>query len=176
MAVTFVKRSALPQAIRGKEGSLSVVVTGNGQVQLSKKSTDALGNPDKIVMGFDGAKVYLFRADSKTVAKVDPKDMIQTNKPKKGGTIGFAASAILRSAKDYGASHIYDFKKSGNQSFNVTADEKNGYITFELPTALAPKPVVHRRKKVKAAVATMATPQSTEGTPVQEEELILESA
>src|ERR1017187_4043374 len=175
MALTFVKRSALPEPQRGKGGSLSVCVTGMGQIVLSSLATKALAGAKKGVAAFDGATMYFFTEGAKAIAKVDPKDMINLSYSKKGGTAAFGGGAILRAAKEYGASHLYDFKGSGNQTFPVTVNEKNGCISWDLPTHLTARPVVKRPKKVKAT-AMVANPGKTSGVPVMEDELVLESA
>jgi hypothetical protein len=176
MALTFVKRSTLPAAVKGKAGSLSVGVTSNGQIVFSSLATKALNGVEKVVMAFDGAKAYVFQKGAKLVAKVDEKDMITVSKSKKTGTISFSGAAILRAARDFGASHTYDFKASGNQSFAVTVDEKNNCLTFELPEKMTPKPVTTRKPRTKLASATVAEVGSTEGVPVSEDELVLETA
>ena len=51
MAVTFLKRSSLPAAVKGKVGSLSVVIGGNGQVTLSSLATKALGGVSMLRLG-----------------------------------------------------------------------------------------------------------------------------
>jgi hypothetical protein len=175
MAVTFVKRSALPAAIKGKVGTLAVTITSNGQIQLSSLSTKFFGGDKKLVMGFDNGKVYLFKSDAKVVAKVSDADKIDIRYATKGGTSAFSGSAILRDANTFGT-HLYDFKASGNQTFACTEDLKNGCLVFELPAgALTPKPVVHRAKKSKD-VGTVANPGETAGTPLDTEELVLDAA
>src|ERR1039458_4634946 len=76
MALTFVKRSTLPAAIRGKAGTLSVSVTVNGQIVLSALSTAALNGATKVVMAFEGAKAYVFPSTAAAVKKVAEADMI----------------------------------------------------------------------------------------------------
>ena len=173
--LTFVKRSTLPAAIRGKAGSLSVAITSNGQIVFSKLATEALNGAKKVVAAFDGATVYVFQSGAKLVAKVAPEDMISLNFSKKGGTASFSGAAILRAAKDFGASHVYDFKISGNQTFTPTVDEKNGCLKWSLPEKLTARPTVHRVKKPKVT-AMRAESGSTSGTPVMEDELVLEPA
>jgi hypothetical protein len=167
MALTFVKRSTLPAAIRGKAGTLSVSVTVNGQIVLSALSTAALNGATKVVMAFEGAKAYVFPSTAAAVKKVAEADMIGLNKAKKGGTVSFSGAAILRAAMGFGASHVYDFKTSGNQSFPVTVHEKEGCLSFELPTHLTKRPVTARKPRAKkVAAGTQANPGSTDGTPV----------
>jgi hypothetical protein len=160
--ITFVKRSELPAPVRGKAGSLSVIVTRNGQIQLSGMCQEFIGG-DKLVMGFDAGTVYLVRTDSKLAQKVDPKNYISLRLPKKGKTSSFSAGALLNAAKEWGASHVYPYKASGNQTFAVTKLEKEGALSFSLPaTALTPKPVVKRTPKPEVAVATAATANAEE--------------
>jgi hypothetical protein len=176
MALTFVKRSTLPAAIKGKAGTLSVGITNNGQIVFSSLATKALNGASKVAMGFDGAKAFVFPQGAKLIAKVEDKDLITVSKSKKTGTISFSGAAILRAARDFGASHTYDFKSSGNQSFPVEVNAKNECLTFVLPEKMEPKPVVARKPRKKLASATVAEVGSTVGTPVQEEELVLETA
>ena len=173
--LTFVKRSTLPAAIRGKAGSLSVAVTQHGQIVFSKLATEALNGAKKVVVAFDGSTMYVFQSGAKLVAKVAPEDMINLSFSKKGGTAGFSGSAILRAARDFGASLTYDFAGSGNQTFTPTVDEKNGCLKWTLPEKLVARPVVKRVKKPKVG-AMLANPGSTNGTPVEQEELVLEPA
>jgi hypothetical protein len=174
--LTFVKRSTLPAAIRGKAGSLSVAITQHGQVVFSKLATEALKGAKQVVAAFDGPTMYVFASGAKLVAKVAPEDMISLSFSKKGGTAGFSGSAILRAAKEFGASHTYDFAGSGNQTFTPTVDEKNGCLKWTLPEKLTARPVVRRAKKAKVS-AMLANPGSTNGTPVAEQdELVLEPA
>ena len=110
---------------------------------------------------------------AKAVAKVEDKDKIALRAAKKGGTVSFAGSAILKDAATFG-SHIYDYKASGNQTFVISEDTKNGCLTFELPKgSLTPKPVVHREKKVKAPASVQAEVGSTMILPEPELELTL---
>lgn len=173
MAVQFLKRSTIPAPVKGKVSSLSVVVNKNGQIQLSKMSHDFIkGN--SLVMGFDGSHVCLFPVTAKAVAKVDEKDYVKLNVNKKGSGATFSASYILDHATEYGASHNYPFRQSGNQSFACTENEKLECLIFELPaTALTAKPVVKRKPKAKPAAAMVAEVGSTVGVPVTEEELVL---
>ena len=101
MAVTFLKRSTLPAAVKGKVGTLNVMVGGNGQVILSSLATKALDGAKKVVLGFDNGTVLLFPDTAPLVKKVAPEDMIELRFAKKGGTAGFSASAILKDAATF---------------------------------------------------------------------------
>lgn len=151
--ITFVKRSTLPVATKGKVGTSAVTITNKGQVVLSTLATKALNGSKKVVMAFAGMKVYLFLEGAKMIAKVEDKDKIDLRFPKKGGTSGFSASAILDRMTEFGADSKYEFRESGAaQTFAVSVDEKNSALTFELPAGkLAAKPVHARVKKVKVA-------------------------
>jgi hypothetical protein len=167
--VTFVKRSVLPAAIKGKVGTSQITVAGNGQLILSSVASKLLNGAEKIVMAFMGMKVFLFLPDAPMVVKgkIEDKDMIKLNHSKKGGTYSFSGSAILKQMTEFGATATYDYKASGNQNFPVTFDEKNKALMFELPEgSLTPKPVVARAKKPKVAPAVSAEVGSISGTPV----------
>ena len=182
MAITFVKRSALPVATHGKTAAPTVAITEMGQIQLGKVCSEFLGSKAKtLVMAFDGSTALLFRSNAKAVAKWPIEDHIKLTypvqkegQPEKHGCT-FSGAQILRHAKDYGASGLYDFKASGNQTFQATLDEKNGCITFTLPTgAIARRPFTPRKKKV-VVPATNANPGEVAGTPV-DEDLVLDAA
>ena len=175
MALTFVKRSLIPAAMRGKTGSLSVCVTKSGQLLLSSLVSKFLNGSKGVFVAFDGAKVYLIKPDSKLAAKADPADLAPIHVGKKSKGASISGAGILNSAKQFGASHVYPFAVSGNQSFVATVDEKNQLVSFELPaTALTPKPVKARVKKVKPA-SSRAEPTSP-NTLKADEELVLDAA
>jgi len=161
MPVTFVKRSSLPVTRIGKAGSMSITISGNGQVSLSKLATEALKGAARVAIGFDAATgtVALY-APSPRIEKLLPKkeDWVTLRHAKKGVSDSFAGSAILRDKDTFGA-HLYDFKASGNQTFAVAANEKEGCITFSLPKGkLTPKPVVPRKKKAAVPAAGAVAP------------------
>lgn len=191
MGVTFVKRSTLPAPVKGKESTLSVMITNNGQIQLSKKSTDFIESAKHVGMAFDGLKVYIFKPTSPQVSKLDEKDLVTLSYPKKeksGKNASFSAASILRAMKDFGASVVYDFKASGNQNFPCKPGKNNDFLVFELPAEgkLTPKVGTPRKKKAKPAPATAANPGEVAGTPVgtvptpapvvEEEEIDLDAA
>ena len=53
MGLHFVKRSTLPVAVKGKVGTLSVGISQNGQIQLTKLAMEWLGNPAHVGMAAD---------------------------------------------------------------------------------------------------------------------------
>src|ERR1035441_9290907 len=122
MSVTFVKRSTLPQPVRGKEGTLSIGINVGGQMILSKKASEFMNGAKTCVVGFENGKFFIFKPTAKLVKGVAANDHIHLNHGKKGGT-SFAASAILRDAGTFGG-HLYDFKESGNQSFPCEINAK----------------------------------------------------
>ena len=171
MALTFIKRSMIPES-RGKEGTVSVGISGNGQIVLSKKAGAFFGEDKTCVMAFDAGKVYLFRPTAKQALKSEAKDHIRWNRGKKSKSLSFSAGKVLRDEESFGT-YLYDFKASGNQSFPAELDEKSGAVTFIIPAgSLAKRPITHRAKKV-VAPAVKATPDSTTGKAVSEEELVL---
>ena len=181
VALTFVKRSALPVATHGKTAAPTVAITEMGQIQLSKLCSEFLNKASTLVMAFDGTIAYLFRPTAKAVAKLGQEYHCKLNYPKqkegqpeKHGCT-FSGATVLRHANEFGASGLYDFKASGNQSFPATLDEKNGCITFTLPVgAIARRPFTPRKKK---APATNANPGEVVGQPVrQDEEIVLDAA
>lgn len=175
MALKFVKRSQLPPSVRGKSaGGPTVAITENGQLQLSKTSSDFLKEAKTVVLGFDGLKTYIILPTAKLVAKVPAEDHCAVSYPKSGSGATISAAAILRSMKEFGASVQYDFKASRNQSFVATLDSKNECIVFDLPVEgkLMPKPVAHRTKTTKPT----PTPEVAKAATVGEPELVLEMA
>jgi hypothetical protein len=173
MALTFVKRSMIPAAMRGKAGSLSVCVTKGGQLQLSSLVHKFLNGAKGVYVAFDGGKVFLIKAESKLAAKADVADLAPINTGKKSKNASISASGILDSAAKFGASHVYPFRVSGNQSFVATTDEKNQLVSFELPaTALTPKPVKARVKKPTSSKAEPTSPNTLKA----DEELVLDAA
>ena len=168
--LTFVKRSELPVAVKGKVGTCSVMVSNKGQVGLTSLAAKALNGVNHIAMAFMGQDVFLLIPDAPLVtkAKLETKDMIGLNKAKKGGTVSFPGTAVLDKMVEYGADAKYEFRASGNQTFPATWDEKNKALKFTLPAgSLTPKPVTHREKKVKVS-AVKAEAGSISGTAVEQ--------
>lgn len=175
MPLKLVNFTKLPVAVKGKaSGAPSVSVTEHGQFQMSKLTADFLAKAEKVAIGFDGLTVYVIKPTAKVLAKVAEKDgtFCKVSYPQKGGGATVSAAAILRTMKDWGASVQYDFAGSRNQTFAASLDDKNDWITFELPKEgkLTPKPVVPRAKRdlTKEVAKTNAAP-----SPSVEEELVL---
>lgn len=180
MSLTFMKRSALPEPVRGKVGTNSVTINSNGQVVLSSIASKFLNGTEKVFMAFDATKVYLFTPESPVVSKavkakqIAENDGITLRKSKKSSQVVFSASTLLQHATEYGASVVYDYKGSGNQTFPATEDEKNGCITFTLPVEgrLTPKPVMKRTKRLASVGAEVGSTVAE----AKEEELTLDPA
>lgn len=152
--ITFVKRSTLPAAVKGKIGTSQVTINGNGQVVLSSIATKALNGSAHVGMAFAGdateTKVYLFVETAKAVVKADKNDLIKLNVSQKSKTVSFSGAAIFKAMAQFGAEGNYEYQKSGNQSFPAEYDAKMDAVVFTIPVgSLTPKPVVHREKKVK---------------------------
>src|SRR5271165_4123003 len=133
MALTFLKRSELPPAVKGKVGTAQVTITEAGQIQLSTLATKQFGGPQNVVVAFDGPKMYFLKLTSKLAAKADPKDQVELKSPKKGDHTYFSGGSTLKAATRYGCSVTYDYAGSGNQNFPITIDDKNHCLWFELP-------------------------------------------
>ena len=182
MAVTFIKRSAIPVAMKGKEGSLSVAVGGNGSITFSTKATKHLGNPVKVAIAFDSdsRKLFVVPKGSKSVAKLAETEFFDVRHSKKGGTCALSGGASFLKAKEVFGDATYDYAGSGNQSFSAN-EEKEG-ISFVLPAGtVAKRPTVARkpRKKKDVPAGTPANPGSTvaaNASTVADDELVLEPA
>lgn len=189
MAITFLKRSELPEPTKGKVGTNSVAISDNGQIVMSSIASKFFAGVDKAFVAFDGTKVYLLKPDAPIVVSAMKKKMIGENdfvalrrskkdgKEDPNGQVAFSASRYLSVADKYGASVNYDFRASGNQTFQCSEDEAKGYLMFEIPASgkLTPKPVVARKKKAPASVKAEAG-STVAINEVKEEELLLETA
>ena len=182
MALTFVKRSSIPASVKGKvAASPSVGIGGNGQLTLNTLASKFFNGDLSFGLAADGESgtVTLYSKAAKAIAKAKPEDLCEFKVGKKTKTLFWSATNFLKLDSIWGANK-YDYAKSGNQTFEATIDEKAGTLSFVLPKgAMAPRPVVHRVKKPKA-VATAApanqVPATSAELPIQEDELILESA
>lgn len=170
--ITFVKRSELPAAVKGKIGTSQITINGNGQIVLSSIATKELNGATHVGVAFTGddkeSQMYVFAPTSKLAkaVKAEEKNLIKLNVSEKSKTVSFSGATILRAMNKYGADGLYEFGKSGNQSFPVIVDAKYEALMITLPVgSLAPKPVVHREKKVKVARGTGVKAEA--GSPVQ---------
>lgn len=173
MALTFIKRSSIPIAVKGKVATEpTVTITDAGQIRLNSLSTKFLNGNNKAAIGYDAdkKKLYIIRADAKLASKLDEKELFTFGHGKKDTNLYVSGAGLLRGETKY------DFATSGNQVFKSTLDDKNGCIVIDLPEgALAKKPTTPRKRKAKVAVGTVANPGSTVGTPTAPvvEELVL---
>jgi hypothetical protein len=174
MALTFVKRSSIPASVKGKVATAPAVSVGsNGQIQLNTLASKHFNGDLHFAMANEGGKIYMFPKGSKLIAKVADSDLFEFKVGKKTKTLFFSATNFLRSKETFGEA-MYDFAKSGNQTFSAVIDEKSNALIFELPKgSLTPKPIVPRKKKEKVA-GTAATPVTVPATTVETEELVLE--
>lgn len=179
MALQFVSRTSLPVLAKGAVGRESVTIHENGQIVLSKKVMDKIGvEADTLVaLGFDTAtrNLVVAVATPKIIKAVGGEGGCYTLRVSKKTKQGlFAASAFLQDPKDeiFGPNgNKYDYKSSGNQSFEAVVNEKEKMVSCVLPKgALAKKPVVARKKKDKGnEVAT--TGATTNKASAKEDEL-----
>jgi hypothetical protein len=179
MSVTFIKRSVVPASVVGRQVTkATVTVAGNGQIQLNSLASKHFNGSVKFGLAVDKetGTVNLYPEGSPVLVKnkVATDQLFEFRVGKKTKTLFMAGTNILRSTDVFG-DHLYDFAKSGNQTFDATIDEKTQALTFTLPKgALVPKPVTPRPRKSKVAPAVSAEAGSTAGTPVAEDELALD--
>lgn len=175
MALTFVKRSSIPATVKGKTATKAMVAVGeNGQIVLNSLASKHFNGDLHFGMAADGGKVYMFPKGAKALGKTPDSELFEFKKGKKSDALFMSATNFLKS-KDVFGEHIYDFKASGNQSFDATIDEKNQALIFELPKgSLTPRPKVARDKKKKKTTSTVAADQPP-ATSKEVDELILDA-
>jgi hypothetical protein len=179
MSLVFVKRSVLPAVVHGRNGAASVVITGSGRIGMSVLATKALGEGlTHVAVAFDPeSRIMAIYGPSPKIKKALPNegDWVKLNINKKSNAVDFAATNLLNHAPTFNGK-LYEYRASGNQTFEVKVNEKEQCISFTVPEGkLIPKPVVKREKKDKkkketVSSGTAATPEASEG------ELVLESA
>lgn len=165
MSLTFVSRASLPVLAKGAVGKESITVHENGQIIVSKKAMDLLKvtADTPVVLGFDQAKreLVIAVATPKLIKAVGGESGCYPLKVSKKTKQGFfAASAFLQDPNDdiFGEGHKYDYKRSGNQSFDAVVNEKDRMVTCVLPTgALNRRAVVARKKKDKTGTGAATT-------------------
>lgn len=180
MAMSFVSRTTLPELTRGKTGKPSVTVHDTGQISLSSVATKAIGESEGlIVVAFDGdtRTMNVFAANPKLIKAVGgEKGCFKYKYNTKSKQGGFAASALLQDAAGgIFDGNTYDYKASGNQTFECEVNEKEKAITFKLPKGkLTKKIVVKRAKKEKTPAPTSIVPKKE--TENDGEDLSLDAA
>ena len=174
MSLAFVKRSVLPAVVHGRGGAASVVITGGGRIGMSVLATKALGEGlTHVAVAFDPeSRIMAIYGPSPKIKKALPneEDWVKLNINKKSNAVDFAATNLLNHAPTFNGK-LYEYRASGNQTFEVKVNEKEQCISFTVPEGkLTPKVVTSRKKKEKVVSGTAAEPSANEG------ELVLESA
>jgi hypothetical protein len=154
-----VKIADLPKSRVGATGKDSVAIGGNGQFRLST-TLDKKASPEFLAASWLDQKkrLYGFQVVSDVAkwtaelikAKILPKDangmdyLIAVKRGKEGDSSPyFAGSSLLKMELE-----DYDYKESGNQSFDAEYDEKTRMISFIVPVGkLDPKPSNGRGRK-----------------------------
>lgn len=174
MAITFVKRSSIPVSVKGKAATEpTIAITEKGQIALNSIATKYLGDQNLVGIGFDkdNKRLVLYIKGSKSIAKVDDKELFKLSRGKegKGRNAFMTATNLLRDVATFG-DHLYDFAGSGGQTFPVSYDEKSLTLTIDMPKGTLPRrPKVARKKRGSAkseTVGVAATPSATAGVPV----------
>jgi|SRR5215467_275241 len=169
MALTFIKRSSLPVATKGKAATEpKITISDKGQLTLNPVATAFLKGNGKVGLGFDKdtGTVYFIRHDHKSVEKLGDEDLLHFKAPKvkdgkkgKGNILSLSFGTALQAGLD--PSHKYNYKDSGSQTFEMKTDEKNKMLSFVLPNgSLTKRPVVTRKRKQKTTTTT--APASTQ--------------
>lgn len=177
MALTQIKKSTVPVLGKGQIGKPVVAVRSNGQISFSSMVSKILTNCVYAAVGFDEAKRTLqFQGLAKVPKGVDENDLFKLGHSDKTKAYFFSGAGLMQLLS-------YDYKASGNQSFDAVTKEENKTVVITLPKGkLTPKPVVTRVKKEKVASAAAGangaakaptTPPAAEG---DEPELELEEA
>lgn len=169
--VMLIKRSACPVSARGRQGSgLPVVaIRENGQLAFNTKAWEHFPAGVKyLAVGLDeNTRAMTVQGLVTVPAKMTEGDLfpckpnMKDDKETGGGYAAFAAALKLDVIN-------YDYKTSGNQTFETTLG-KPGILSFVLPSgSLEAKPKVPRKKKAeKTATATAtATPATSGHTPL----------
>jgi hypothetical protein len=171
MAITFLNRSSFgAPPSKGKVATKPTITIGeNGSMTFNSLASKVLEGSTKVGIAYDADKrlVIVYPSGHKQVvktAKENPDALFEVKcsyPPSK--LYGFKnASWILNTVLP--APH-YDYKASGNQSFDVNHDEKNGVLTFVLPEKATPRPKVARAKKAKKVNEVRAEVGSGQALP-----------
>ncbi len=174
MAVTFIKRTDIPVAERGKVATkATVTVTDKGQLTFNSLTIKLMNGEVKAGLGVDKetGEVTVYPKGNAAIAKADEKTLFTFGVGKKSGMFLSAGNFLKMAFGD----HVYDYANSGNQSFDVTINEKKGTFSFTLPEgALTPKPKAVRKPRKSKPSSVKAEVGSTEALKVEEvEELVL---
>jgi hypothetical protein len=183
MALSFIKRSDLPVSARGKSAPPSVSVTEAGQITFSGAACEALGGRKvaSVIPAYDPetGKVAFYPKGHKATAKQPEDNFIPLRWSKEKNKKGKNNSTSATVSSGTGILKIagYDYKKSGQQNFQVTVGD-GGILSFGLPKgALTPKPKQQRKPRAsgKGSVnsGAMAAVGNVPATP-QADELVLD--
>lgn len=164
MANIVIKKSTLPVLGKGKTGSPKVTIAGKGQISFSPAASKTFAGLQLALVAWDGdTRTMTVQAFSKAPKGYTDADCFTLGYQKKSKSAYFSASALLQDAD---ANIGYDYKKSGNQPFDVTSvdTDKVKSISWKLPQgALKARPVQVRAKKDKTpanpAAPAPATPE-----------------
>lgn len=163
MAITFVKKSAIPQTRGVGATEPTVTVRENGALAFNKLAFAALGGGTRklALVGFDeNTRQVAVQAFEKPPKNFTEADCFHITYAEKLGIGSIAMSGFLKSDGSIeGLPNVaYDYKAVGNQQFPAGVDEKKFVVTFTLPqsASLVRHATVSRKKKATTAPAANA--------------------
>ena len=163
MANIVIKKSTLPVLGKGKAGEPKVTLASKGQISFSPSASKVFDNRTlALVMWDKDSRTMTVRAFTKPPKDYTEADCFVIGYQKKSKAAYFSASALLQNKE---AAIGYDYKASGNQSFNVTAvnTDKEKSVSWQLPEgAMTPKPSTPRKKKNKTEAPANTAPAPVE--------------
>ena len=177
MGLTFLRRSTIPEPVKGKQAATvpMIMIGENGSIAFNSYASDAMKDTAKVCIAVDADKrevtVLPEKHPSVVKAKVADNDLFAVkhataNGSKRKQVIIPQGASVIRGLFG-GSVPAYDYKASGNQSFQLT-EKSGGAYSFVLPERMTAKPKVARKKKTATnAVPTTPTPITTQ-TPVQQ--------
>lgn len=166
MSLMFVSKDSLAEVAGVGRAATKATLTigGNGQIAFNSLSKKALGEGvDKIYVAYDKEKrVCQFHAVTPEMEKkYGTKAVAVTLRTSKKSTGSyFGGASLLKSEKIFG-SELYDYRASGNQTFDVESP-KAGVIQFTVPKGSLVKKEVKPRKKKTTQATAQAVPQVSE--------------
>lgn len=168
----LVKRTAIKVPPKGKLAGPLVAITEGGVMTLSVASTKALNGSGVVFFRYypESRKLEIVPKGHKTLPKDLPDEYGYTLKKAKksnGVTISGSNSFLQDIGHEvFPAGTTYDFRKSGNQTFEASIE--GGQVSFTLPLGvIARKEVVKRAPRKKKVTTTTDTP-TTESEPTIE--------
>jgi hypothetical protein len=167
MPMTFVRRSAIPQPMKGKAATdPQITINENGQLVFSTLAMKIIGGKacTKVAIAYDPVKrtVAVFPQGHTKLPKDFPdKEFWGIKHSSKGNSAGLQGSGAFLNDTEHKVfaadEDRYNYKESGGQTFPV--QEKEGTLVFTLPKgALQRRPKVERKKRSdsKKRVASIA--------------------